>query len=139
MKNYLNFMLMAVIATILVSCGSNSPEQNKSFVGTWEPVLYEGFEIPDLFIITSDSIKAIRCKTQEEHYQCHYQILREGVIELERCWFKQYNANAVNEPDYIVESEMYFDKNGYLIINPFTSEITQRYPNYFNLKLRRHQ
>ena len=138
MKKYILFLAFIVG---VMSCNTHGPGNYKSYVGTWEPILGENLEIPDIFVITSDSIKAINCKTKKVHYQCHYKILRSGVVELERCWLTQENMDAFKESYYVVESEMYIDPQGYLIISPFDNiaPACQVYPNYANLKLRKHE
>ena len=133
--------ILAVTAVLLVACETNHP--SKAFIGTWEPVGYEEY---DIFIITSDSIKAIQCDTKKEHYQSHYKILRDSVAELERCWLKETTqginssqSDLNSEQFYIAEVQMYLDKEGYLVIHPFdiVGELSQIVPNYTFLKLRK--
>ena len=120
------FFLFSVLALLFAACNNNEP--SNAFVGTWETVVPEGEKIYDIFVITSDSIKAINA----EQYHAHYKILRDSVIELERCWMpKDYEK-------YISEAQMYFDESGYLIIQPFDLTIAQNYPTYVSLKLTKH-
>ena len=134
-------ILLFAMLFLLAACNSNEP--NKAFIGKWDPVGYEGV---DVFVITSDSIKAIQCDTKEEHYQCHYKILHDSIAELERCWLKE-TTQGINssqsdlnpEQFYIAEVQMYLDKEGYLVIHPFdiVGELSQIVPNYTFLKLRK--
>ena len=48
---------------MLAACNTNEPI--KKYVGVWEPVRYEDC---DIFVITSDSIKAVQNETGLEHY-----------------------------------------------------------------------
>ena len=137
------FFLFAMVAVFFAACNSNEP--TRKFVGTWDPVPYEGY---DLFVITADSIKAIDCDTKEEHYQCHYKMLRDNVAKLERCWLIEESKNHDSsdsdwqpEQYFYAEVKMYIDKNGYLIIKPFNpgSVLSQTSPNYAELKLKRHE
>ena len=134
--------IFATISVILSACNKNEP--TKAFEGVWEPFLCEECVIPDLFVITSDSIKAIQCDTKEEHYQCHYKVLRDSIVELERCWIieeLESMQRPYNPSDYISEEYMYVDNEGFLIIRKFWmgNEISQIYPNYTQLKLRRYE
>lgn len=130
-----NFIL-ATIAVILSACNLNEP--TKAFEGVWEPVLIEGVEVPDLFIISSDSIKVYNFQLEREYYQCHYKVIRRNLIELERCW-----AENSGRPESFLKAKvpMYIDKQGYLIIEDFdpSIQLQQNYPNYANLKLQRHE
>ncbi len=131
--------LFAVMALVLASCESNN-SPTKKFVGTWEPVKFEDC---DLFVITSDSIKAIKLDTQEEHYQCHYKMLTDSTAELERTWLKSYDTSDIRDfhPEQFIyeDVKMYIDKDGYLIIDPFWGGVLENiYPNYASLKLRKH-
>lgn len=130
------FILLTLIAAIFAACNSNEPE--KKFVGTWDPV---GSDC-DVFVITSDSIKAIQNETGLEHYQAHYKMLRDSVAELERCWLGENHSGLDFHPEdyFVAEVKMYIDKDGYLIIQPFDtgSPLSQQYPNYAWLKLKKH-
>lgn len=134
-------ILLFAMLFLLAACNSNEP--NKAFIGKWEPVGYEEY---DVFVITSDSIKAINCDTKEEHYQCHYKILHDSIAELERCWLEKLaedkdttQSDFNPEQFYIAEVQMYLDKEGYLVIHPFdiVGELSQIVPNYTFLKLRK--
>ena len=128
--------LFAIMAIVLVSCNRNEPSQ--TYEGVWEPVLLQDSDKFDLFTITSDSIKAFNFQLGIEYYQCHYRFIRNGIIELERCW-----AMRDNYPEAFWKEEvpMYFDEEGYLIIERFdpSVELHQNYPNYANLKLKRYE
>ena len=142
MKKF-KYLFLAILAVILVGCDANIP--TKKYVGTWEPVGYEGC---DVFVITTDSIKAIQCTSKEEHYQSHYKMLRKDVAELERCWLENhdYSGSDFNpEQFFFAEVKMYIDKEGHLIIKPFDylgGEYDMsngvRYPDYGTLKLRKY-
>ena len=144
MKNLFNrSILFAAVVAMCVACNSNEPE--KAFVGVWSPC---GYEMYDKFVITSDSIKAIGCEDSQEHYQAHYKMLRDSVALLERCWmevkwqgFDSSNSDWHPEEYFFAEVKMYIDKDGYLIIRPFDLEdyLSQKYPNYSELKLRRYE
>ena len=135
-------ILLFAMLFLLAACNSNEP--NKAFIGKWEPVRYEEY---DVFVITSDSIKAINCDTKEEHYQCHYKILHDSIAELERCWLEKLaeGRDTTIQKDYhpelyfVEEVEMYIDDQGYLIIRPFTpdSPIDNGCPNYAWLTLKK--
>ena len=118
--------LLSLMAIMLAACNTNEP--TKKYVGVWEPVRYEDC---DIFVITSDSIKAVQNETGLEHYQTHYEVLNDSVARLER---SRTGASVVFE-----EVAMYIDKEGYLIIRPFTtgSPLSLEYPNYAWLKLRK--
>ena len=128
--------IYAAIAVILSSCNLNEP--TKAFEGVWEPVLIEGVEVPDLFIISSDSIKAYNFQLEREYYQCNYKVIKRNLIELERCW-----AENSGRPESFLKAKvpMYIDKQGHLIIEDFdpSIELQQNYPNYANLKLQKHE
>ena len=140
--------LFAIMAIALMACNPNEPENtkktNEAFIGTWEPVGYEEY---DVFVITADSIKAVKCdSTAEEHLQCYYEILNDSVVKLERYWLeektKDYdwtNSDFHPEKYYVEEVAMYLDKDGYLIIYPFDiiGELAEVSPNYTHLKLKR--
>ena len=132
-------VLFAILAVLFAACNTNEPA--KAFIGTWEPV---GYETYDTFVITSDSIKAIKCDTKEEHYQAHYKVLRDSVIELERCWLERQYKNAGpsdwNPEEYFfTEAKMYIDGEGCLVIEPFDygSLLVEIKPNYAILKLKK--
>ena len=132
------FYLFVLMALVFASCDSNSPA--KKFVGIWEPV---GYEDCDQFVISSDSIKAVKLDTKEEHYQCHYKMLTDSTAELERTWLKTYDTSDIRDfhPEQFLyeEVKMYIDKDGYFIIDPFWGgQLEQNYPNYAFLKLRKH-
>ena len=118
--------LLSLMAIMLAACNTNEP--TKKYVGVWEPVRYEDC---DIFVITSDSIKAVQNETRLEHYQTHYEVLNDSVARLER---SRTGASVVFE-----EVAMYIDKEGYLIIRPFTTgnPLSLEYPNYAWLKLRK--
>jgi len=132
----LKLLILAVVAMILAACNTNEP--TKAFEGTWVPVVFEDVNIPDVFIITSDSIKGILYKEKIEYYFCHYKVVRKGVVELERCWAKQRNFP---ETFWFAKVPMYIDEQGYLIIEDFdpSIELEQIYPNYANLKLKKYE
>lgn len=124
-----NALFLSVWVIIIGSCSPN--KTSNDFVGVWSPIRYEEC---DMFVISADSIIAIRCETKEKHLQCHYTILRDSIIKLERCW--------MTEGDFIVtESKMYFDEEGHLIINPFTNDgfLAEVFPNYSILKLKKYE
>ena len=130
-------IFFAIMSLLLVACNKNEPQ--KVHIGVWEPV-DSGV---DLFVITADSIKAIQIDTKAEHYQCHYRIINDSVAELERSWLKEYlnlPPSDFHPEQYLHEEvKMYFDKEGYLIINPFWGGVLEQiYPNYAILKLKRH-
>ncbi len=129
------FLLLALMACAFIACDKKSTSRN--FEGVWEPV---GYEECDQFVITSDSIKAIRLDNYMEHYQCHYTILRDSIVELERCWMVDATDNGnASSSDYTSEVYMYIDKDKYLIIRNFLleSELSQMNPNYTHLKLKK--
>jgi len=131
MKKY-QLLSLVILAFMFAACSTNEPEN--AFTGVWEYILPGGEKSTcDLFVITSDSIKAIDCQTQEEHYHAHYTFLRDSVIELERCWLKGVS------PLYNAEAQMYFDEDKYLIISPFDFDIAQTARNYSKLKLKKHE
>ena len=129
--------LFTVAAMIFAACTTSEP--TRKFIGVWEPV---GYENCDRFVISSDTIKAVQCETGLQHYQCHYKILRDSVVELERCWMKDIAGDDFDyqaSPDYVSEEYMYIDQQGYLIIRCFMlyGELCELYPNYSHLKLKR--
>ena len=131
-------IVFALIAVIFIACNGNDP--TIKYVGAWEVV-----EGEDTFIITKDSIKAIQNGTGLEHYQSHYTIIRNGVAELERCWMEEEAKN--HEPSeywhpelyFFDEVQIYFDKDGFLIIDPFDipDYLSNKFPNYSRLILKR--
>ena len=132
----INLFLIAAVTLLLAACNTNEP--TKAYEGVWEPVLFDGIEVPDLFIISSDSIKAYSIQLKEEYYQCHYKVVGKDIVELERCWAKQ---NNYPESLWKAEVSMYIDEQDQLVIKDFdpSIELHQNYPNYANLKLRRHE
>ena len=118
--------IIGLMGILLIAC--NTVEPTKKYVGVWEPV---GYEDCDMFVITPDSIKAVQNETRIEHYQTHYEILNDSVARLER---SRSGSSVVFE-----EVAMYIDKEGYLIIRPFTtgSPLSEEYPNYAWLKLKK--
>ena len=128
-------LLFAIPVLFLAACQTNYP--TKAFEGLWEPI---GYEDCDIFVISSDSIKAIQSNTKQEHYQCHYKVLRDSIVELERTWMWKLADGVVLKPsDVTSEAYMYIDKEQHLIIKYFLpeSELSQNYPNYTHLKLKR--
>ena len=129
----------------LVACSNNEPK--RAFEGTWEPV---GYEECDVFVVTTDSIKAVSCDTHEDHYQCYYHMVRDSVAQLERTWLieAQRRSDSLQgdwdvRRHFYAEVQMYLDKEGYLIIHPYDyhsewdlSQVVY-YPDYRKLKLKR--
>ena len=129
--NVTKLFLLSVFTIALMACERNNPSQ--AFVGTWEPV---GYEECDIFVITSDSIKAITCDTKEEHLQSHYTMLNDSIAKLERTWLM---SPDISSDLFYAEVPMYIDNEGYLIIKNFhiVGELFHVYPNYTHLKLRK--
>lgn len=133
------FILSAACILFFAAC-NNDYSGSKEFIGIWHPV---GYEDCDTFVITNDSIKAIQCVTEKEHYQCYYKMLSKRQAELKRCWLEEIlKDNDAPESsdmaaDISAEVTMYIDQDGCLIIRPFdvAGELEQVYPNYANLKL----
>ena len=132
-------ILFAFLAMWLAAC--NVSEPNKAFVGIWEP----GETYVDLFVISSDSIKAIHCNDGRESFQSHYKMVADSIAKLERCWLKimqEQNHEFEFEDSQLTENVyMYFDEEGYLIIPNYdcTATLNHASPNYSNLKLKRHE
>ena len=132
--------LFTIVAMLFAACTS---EPTRKFIGVWEPVGYEKY---DRFVISSDTIKAVQCETGLEHLQTHYKILRDSVVELERCWLEEKakgwdttHSDFHPEEFFFEEVEMYIDKDGFLNIKPFGfyGPLEQASPLYPWLKLRR--
>ena len=132
MKRIYLFVIVAV-SLLHSACDMNNPTKN--FEGVWEPNIGEKVEAPDLFVITSDSIKAIEKETGLEHYQSHYKFVKDSIIELERTWLGHSDSEW-----YVSEQYMYFEENNNLIIKYFepVSPISQIFPNYAILRMKRH-
>ena len=96
--------------------------------------MFQLLTIKSLILPISDNGNRIRrhqFKPFWRHYQTHYEVLNDSVARLER---SRTGASVVFE-----EVAMYIDKEGYLIIRPFTtgSPLSLEYPNYAWLKLRK--
>ncbi|MBQ6764149.1 MAG: hypothetical protein IJP45_03065 [Paludibacteraceae bacterium] len=131
-------IFFAVMAMLFAACNSNAP--TKAYEGVWEPVNNGGVERGDLFVVTSDSIKGILGGGDAPiiYYRCHYKVLRDSVVELERCWMADF---AGAEESMTSETYMYINNQGYLIIKDFDPlmQLVQVVPNYASLTLKRHK
>ena len=126
---------------LLAAC--NTPEPTNAYVGIWE---HAKFAVDNgLFYISSDTIKVIERNDDYSrvHHLCHYKIVRDSVVELERCWLEIWKQNVVDfyydESRYKEEVYMYIDEEGYLIVKNFDYGAALTNPYYYDLKLKRYE
>ncbi|MCR5049549.1 MAG: hypothetical protein K6A36_00525 [Paludibacteraceae bacterium] len=118
---------VCVLSFVLAAC--NTTASNR-YEGVWKPI----DEDYNRFVITKDSMYFVE-EDKSHSFQCHYTILSDSVIELERCWLED-----PERPDYIAEVAIYFDENKHLVIENYlpTLALAQCAAHeYYNLVLKK--
>ena len=81
---------------------------------------------------------AIDTYNKKKHHQAHYTLLRDSIVELERCWMA--SAYPDDPSRYTSEAQMYINENGHIIIYPYDYlTISENYPQYHKLELEKYK
>lgn len=119
------FISVLFLSSVFAAC--NTTASNR-YEGVWKPI--DGDY--NRFVITKDSMYLVD-DDKSHAFQCHYTILKDSVIELERCWLE--NPERI---DYIAEVAIYFDKNKHLVIENYMPTLANCIPcEYYNLVLKK--
>ncbi|MBO4690663.1 MAG: hypothetical protein J5621_07290 [Paludibacteraceae bacterium] len=119
------FISVLFLSSVFAAC--NTTASNR-YEGVWKPI----DEDYNRFVITKDSMYLVD-DDKSHAFQCHYTILKDSVIELERCWMTYRER-----PDYIAEVAIYFDENKHLVIENYLPTLASVIPSeYYNLVLKK--